>query len=113
MKRLFVILALGLAACGSGQRPSPPSAIHYTDTTQITVRLENSWLRCLNQAYAYTHKQTEDRNAAAELAFEDCAAEEQDLASEPYSYMLMPHLKAETKHVLIDTDGHIPEVAPQ
>jgi hypothetical protein len=57
------------------------------------------------------HK-TPDRNAAAEMAFVACASEEQDLASFvnlriPPAYSPLPHLKAETKRVLIG-EGHLP-----
>jgi hypothetical protein len=69
--------------------------------------MQNSWHRCLEKSYQITAKQTRDKSAAAEMAFQSCAAEEQDLASLPYSGLLMPHLKAETKHVLIE-EGHLP-----
>jgi hypothetical protein len=43
------------------------------------------------------------------MAFQACSSEEQDLASLPFSALLMPHLKAETKRVLIE-EGHLPDI---
>jgi hypothetical protein len=52
-----------------------------------------------------TRQQTANKNAATELAFASCAAEEDQLRSpDPeISAMLMPHLKAQAKAVLIET----------
>jgi len=75
--------------------------------TDITKQLQDSWNRCLDHSYQITRTQTPDKNAAAEMAFQACSSEEQDLASLPFSNLLMPHLKAETKHVLIEK-GHLP-----
>jgi hypothetical protein len=66
----------------------------------------------LNQSYGTTVKPTPDKNAAAEVAFQACASEQQDLASYtnaqiPIAYSPMPHLKAEMKRLLVE-DGHLP-----
>lgn len=107
MSRLFELIGVAvLAGCTAAPLPAPQSAPR-TDMTGVTRRLQNSWHRCLERSYQVTSKQTPDKNAAAEMAFQSCASEEADLASLPYSSMLMPHLKAETKHVLID-EGHLP-----
>jgi hypothetical protein len=60
----------------------------------------------------YRRRRTPDKNTAAEMAFQACSSEEQDLASYintqiPYAPSPMPHLKAETKRVLIE-EGHLP-----
>lgn len=106
-------LALGalvlLVGCDVHRAP-PPQSAPSPDVGAISAQLQNAWGRCLNQSYQFTSTQTPDKNAAAEMAFLDCSSEEQDLASLPYSALLMPHLKAETKHVLIE-EGHVPMVA--
>jgi hypothetical protein len=108
MRRLFALASITLlAGCTATVQPSPPlQQPTRPDTTSITRRLQNSWHRCLNQSYQVTRTQTPDKNAAAEMAFQSCSAEEQDLASLPYAALTMPHLKAEMKHLLID-EGHL------
>jgi hypothetical protein len=71
--------------------------------------LENHWTQCVNQSFQITRTQTPDKNAAAEMAFQACYSEEQDLASLPFAALLMPHLRAEAKRVLIE-EGHVAEV---
>jgi hypothetical protein len=61
----------------------------------------------LEPSYRHALTQTGDKNAAAEMAFQACASEERDLDTLPYSGLLNSHLKAETKHVLIQ-EGHLP-----
>jgi hypothetical protein len=75
-------------------------------------KLQNKWARCLNQSYRVTRKQTSDKGAAAEMSFQACGSEEQDLTSYinariPSALSPMPHLKAENKHLLID-EGRLP-----
>ena len=95
-----------LANC-TAPRPSPEPTTQPKKPS-ITRRLQNNWDRCLDQSYQVTRTKTPDKNAAAELAFQACSSEEQDLVSASYAApMLQPHLRAETKRVLID-DGHLP-----
>jgi hypothetical protein len=61
----------------------------------------------LNQSYRVTRTQNADKNAAAEMAFQSCSSEEQDLVSASgYAAIAFPHLKAEMKHELIE-EGRI------
>jgi len=92
-----------LVSCAAppSRQPEPTAR---PDTTAITEQLQSSWNRCLEHSYGVTRTQTPDKNAAAEMAFQACSSEERDLASLPYMGLLMPHLKAETKHVLIEKD---------
>jgi hypothetical protein len=87
------------------------AAVAAPNTTNLTRKLQNHWSECLNQSYRTTIKQTPDKNTAAEMAFQACSSEEQDLASYvnaqvPIAYSPMPHLKAETKRVLVE-EGHL------
>ena len=108
MWRSIALAGLTLLVSCAAPRPSATSGpTARPDTTATTRRLQNSWHRCLEQSYRVTRSQTPDKNAAAEMAFQACSSEERDLASLPYSDLLMPHLKAETKHVLIE-EGHLP-----
>jgi hypothetical protein len=108
MWKLFAVSGIMLlVSCAVAPPPSPsPQPSSRQDTTNLTRRFQNNWARCLNQSYQVTRTQTPDKNAAAEMAFQACSAEEQDLASLPYTASVMPHLKAEMKHVLID-EGHL------
>lgn len=113
MSRLHaVIVAVALAGCVAAPTPGP-QPVAGPDTTRITTRkLQNHWGGCLEQSYRSALRKTDDKNAAAEMAFQACASEEQDLISFtnvgiPPQYSPMPHLKAETKRVLIE-EGHLP-----
>jgi len=105
-----VLLVLG---CTAAPQPVPQTAaVAAPDTTNLTRKLQNHWSQCLNQSYRTTIKQMADKNTAAEMAFQACSSEEQDLASYvnaniPIAYSPMPHLKAETKRVLVE-EGHLP-----
>ncbi len=99
--------------------PPPPQPVASPDLTgDLTRKLQNNWGRCLNGSYPIARKQTPDKNAAAELAFQACATEEQDLASWvhsqiPYAPSPMPGLKRAMKQELTE-EGHIsPVAAPQ
>ena len=109
MWRAFALVgaALLLADCAaSGPSPEPAAR---AEKTSITRRLQNNWDRCLEQSYRVTRTQTPDKNAAAEMAFQACSSEEQDLvsASGYAGQLLQPHLRSETKHVLIE-EGRLP-----
>jgi hypothetical protein len=116
MSRLLALISVAvLAGCTaapqSSAQPIPQPAAH-ADTTGLVRKLQNHWSQCLEQSYRTTIKQTPDKNTAAEMAFQACSSEEQDLASYintqiPYAPSPMPHLKAETKRVLIE-EGHLP-----
>jgi hypothetical protein len=87
---------------------------NYAASSDIGLirNLQNKWARCLNQSYHVTRKQTPDKGAAAEMSFQACGSEEQDLTSYitariPSALSPMPHLKAEIKHLLIN-EGRLP-----
>jgi uncharacterized lipoprotein YajG len=102
MRRLIALAGVMLlATCAAHQSLAQP-----TNST-IAKQLNDNWNRCLEQSYRVSSTQTPDKNAAAEMAFQACTSEEQDLASVPDVREIMPHLKAATKRVLID-DGHLP-----
>ncbi len=117
--RPIVVVAL-LASCvppasyrqaGSAEPDRSPSAASRS-RREIGVRLQNAWNRCLERSYASGLKRTDDKDMAAEMAFRACAAEEDDLTSfdgPDATSLLFPHLKAETKHVLIE-EGHLPPI---
>ena len=96
-----------LISCVAPPPSPPPRPATGPDIGVISKELQESWDRCLEQSYQITRTQTADKNAAAEMAFQACSSEEADLASLPFSNLLMPHLKAETKHVLIE-GGRLP-----
>ena len=116
MSRLVVTIAAALlAGCTAAPQPAlraPASAGDSTDMTNITRKLENQWNQCLEQSYRTARKTTPDKNAAAEMAFQTCASEEQDLDysfihTEVHAPSPMPHLKEETKRLLVK-EGHLP-----
>jgi hypothetical protein len=114
MSRLLVLTAVVLlAACTAQPQPTPrTAAVAAPDTTNVTRKLQNHWSQCLEQSYRTARTRTPDKNAAAEMAFQACSSEELDLASFittqiPNAPSPMPHLKAETKRVLIE-EGHLP-----
>jgi hypothetical protein len=79
------------------------------DTTNVTRKLQNHWNQCLEQSFRTSRARTPDKNVAAEIAFAACESEEQDLASFlnvsiPPQFSPMPHLKAETKRILVEGD---------
>ena len=102
----FAVIVAGVVVATLTAQPASADA---ADTSR---QMQDSWARCLNASYAVTRTQTPDKSAAAEMAFQACYSEEQDLINEPYGALLQPHLRAETKRVLIDTDGHIPMMSP-
>jgi hypothetical protein len=108
-----------LAGCTATPQltPAPQPATVAANTTNVTRKLQNHWGQCLEQSYRMARAKTPDKNVAAEMAFAACASEEQDLASFvnakiPPAYSPMPHLKAETKRVLIE-EGHLPILSEQ
>src|SRR6516164_1537310 len=107
MLRLVVTIAAALlAGCTAAPQPAPRAS---ADTTNSTRKLENQWNQCLEQSYRTARKTTPDKNAAAETAFQKCASEEQDLdlfiMTEVHAPSPMPHLKEETKRLLVK-EGH-------
>jgi hypothetical protein len=114
--RIILIACATSLFVGSCATPKPTSGptmgVSSTNMTLITKRLQNSWARCLEQSYGVNSARMPDKNAAAEMSFQACASEERDLAGLPYSNLLMPHLRAETKHVLID-EGRLPRYPEQ
>jgi hypothetical protein len=113
MLRALALLGIAaLAGCSAApQSTSQNARVTAPDTTNVTRKLQNHWDQCLNQSYRSDRASTLDKNAAAEMAFAACASEEQDLTSFvnmriPPEYSPMPHLRAETKRVLIE-EGHL------
>jgi PBP1b-binding outer membrane lipoprotein LpoB len=109
MSRLLTLtsVALLLAACSAAPQPAPQLVAAAPDTTNVTRKLQNHWAQCLEPSYKAARAKTIDKNAAAEMAFQACASEEQDLASYvnmqiPIAYSPMPHLKAEMKRLLVE-----------
>ena len=103
---LLASLALAFAGCTAAPQPAPP-ATTAPDTTSVTRKLQNHWAQCLEPSYKAARAKTPDKNAAAEMAFQACASEEQDLTSYvnaqvPIAYSPMPHLKAEMKRLLVE-----------
>lgn len=115
MSRLLALVTVALlAACTAAPQPTPQptTAAGAPDTTNVTRKLQNHWSECLEQSYRTARRKTPDKNEAAEMAFAACASEEQDLASFvnmgiPPQFSPMPHLKAETKRLLVE-EGHLP-----
>ena len=103
-----------LMGCTAAPQPTSqpiPQPAPHADMTGLVRKLQNHWSQCLEQSYRTTRTRTPDKNTAAEMAFQGCSSEEQDLASYintqiPYAPSPMPHLKAETKRVLIE-EGHL------
>ena len=109
-----LVVLFGMAAlAGCTATPAPQPAVAATpDSTSVIRKLQNRWSQCLEPSYRIARTKTPDKNAAAEMAFAACASEEEDLASfvntrVPPQYSPMPHLKAETKRVLVE-EGHLP-----
>jgi hypothetical protein len=98
-----------LASCVAEQSSSITP--HPATTSNIAAafkNLENNWIRCLNKSYLITRTQTADKYAAAEMALQDCSAEEQDMAAGPGvgGNLLISHLRAAAKDVLLE-DGQV------
>jgi len=72
-----------LAAGCTAQRQAVPEPVRQNtaapDTTNVTRKLQNHWHQCLEESYRNAKTRTPDKNAAAEMAFQACASEEQDL----------------------------------
>jgi type IV secretion system protein VirB2 len=99
-----------------GASCAPQSALISSDTSAMRVRkmaisqqFQKDWERCIDASYRVIQEKTADKNAAAEQAFSSCATEEDQMNSlyDPaINAMVMPHFKAEAKHLLIES-GHI------
>src|SRR5215207_5785760 len=78
----FFALAVASALAGSQTAESLPQvAQDVPSIAESAVRkLRANWDRWLEQAFSVTRRQTSDKSAAAELAFQSCATEEQLLA---------------------------------
>ncbi len=105
---LFCLLAAGCTA----QQHAAPEPVRQNIAAPDTTNVTNHWHQCLEESYRNSRTRTPDKNAAAEMAFQACASEEQDLtaftnARIPPQYSPMPHLKAEVKRMLVDGE-HLP-----
>jgi uncharacterized lipoprotein YmbA len=128
MSRLVVtIVAALLVGCTAAPQSAPSTpAAGPSDITNITRKLENEWNQCVEQSYHHSlseqsyrtaRKRMPDKNAAVEMAFQACASEEQDLdysfiQAEAHTPSPMPHLKAETKRLLVK-EGQVPNYPEQ
>jgi hypothetical protein len=94
-----------LASCVTQQSSSiTPHPATTSNTAAVFKDLENNWIRCLNKSYLIIRMQTADKYAAAEMALQDCSAEEQDMTDGPGwgGNLLTPHLRAAAKEVLLE-----------
>jgi len=107
LRRAFLLCAISVASCA----PQPDS-----DTSEMSARklaigkqFQKEWEQCVDASYKVTQQSTPDKNAAAEQAFASCATEEDQMNSlyDPaINALMMPHLKAEAKRLLIE-QGYI------
>jgi hypothetical protein len=69
-------------------------------------RVQDRWMQCLKSSFQINRKQTPDPNAAAEMAFQACATEEDELwtmsAAVGVPRSSFAGLKSATKQVLIE-----------
>jgi hypothetical protein len=116
----LVTVAL-LSGCTTSPQPGPQASPGTLSPTLsvATRKLQNRWGKCLTSSYGITVKQTPNKNAAAEMAFQACSTEEQALASfvavsigQPWASDTMANLKAGMKHMLVE-DGRVPESPEQ
>jgi len=80
--RNFAVVVL-LVGCGLPPPPAPPPR-ETSSMGAVAAQIQDRWNECLTQSYQITRTKTDDKNAAAEMAFQDCQTEEQDLSSLPY-----------------------------
>lgn len=80
MRGIVVLVALLVTGCFQKDASMQPTPADRTPSIgQVTTQLRTNWERCLVEAYGSTRRQTNDRNAAAESAFQSCATEESSL----------------------------------
>jgi hypothetical protein len=116
MKRasLVLIMLLMVAGCAPSESfeqasardgaPSPAASQKPDAVTERTKALQQAWFACLRTSYPIAKTQTPDKNAAAEIAFQSCATEEQAILAYFALFdgqFLFPPLKARTKSELI------------
>jgi hypothetical protein len=77
---LRILLALTVAGTVAGCQTEAQQAPAESTVVTIGKTLRANWDRCLAQSFAVTRQQTPDKSAAAEMAFQSCATEEQLLA---------------------------------
>jgi hypothetical protein len=103
------VSALSLSIIGALSVTATPSFAQESTLSPVR-RAQNHWDRCLEESYRIARKNNEDKNLAAEVAFQACASEENELrdVSGPVASELgFSHLKAETKRLLIEK-GKLP-----
>jgi hypothetical protein len=109
LSRALLLCALSPAGCAPQSASIPDTSAMSAQKMAISSQFQKDWERCVDASYQVTRQQTVDKNAAAERAFASCTTEEDQMNSlyDPASNaMVMPHFKAEAKHVLIET-GHL------
>jgi hypothetical protein len=107
-RRVLLLCVVGLAGCAP-QSVSPDTSTISAQKIAISRQFQKDWERCVDASYQVTQQQTADKNDAAERAFASCTTEEDQMNSlyDPaINAMVMPHFKAEAKHLLIET-GHL------
>ena len=119
MRRAVALVTVAvLSGCTTSHQPGPQPSPGTSSPTQsvVTRKLQNRWGKCLTSSYGFTVKQTPNKNAAAEMALQSCATEEQALASfvatnigERSASDTMANLKTGMKQMLIQ-DGRLPEL---
>jgi hypothetical protein len=117
MRRAVALVTVAvLSGCTTSTQPGPQSSPASSMQSVVTRKLQNSWGKCLTSSYGFTVKQTPNKNAAAEMALQSCATEEQALASfvatnigERSASDTMANLKAGMKQMLVQ-DGRLPEL---
>lgn len=105
---MLLLCVVGLTGCAP-QSASPDTGAVSARKMAISRQFQRDWERCVDASYQVTQQQTADKNAAAERAFASCTTEEDQMNSlyDPaINAMVMPHFKAEAKHLLIET-GHL------
>lgn len=75
-------------------------------TASLVKRKQDQWMTCLKDSFRISRKQNADPNLAAEMAFQACTTEEQDLwafsAAAGVPREAFAGLKSATKRVLIE-----------
>jgi len=109
LRRMFLLCLIGCLAGCAPQSASPDASAISARKMAISRQFQKDWERCVDASYQVTQQQTANKNAAAERAFASCTTEEDQMNSlyDPaINAMVMPHFKAEAKHLLIET-GHL------
>ena len=100
-KRMRIILTLTLTI-GTLTGASAQSDIEQ-EAFQLATELQAKWKHCLGESYRITRTQTPNRNAAAEMAFQSCATEENSLHALNAQFGVNPQLLANLRYRIKQT----------